>query len=522
MLNHGAPANCIDSKGLTPIHLAAKIGASIDIAELKEKGHANVNAQDKSGKTPLFYAKDYKTVIQLLKYGADPRTKAYDGKEVSALEFLIKHNQSNDCSEAILDACLALEKNSDLIMDFGIFKDGFDDSERTNMDQSIIETCVEVMDSDANYKIIIHPLLQTFLRLKVQTVWPLFTLFTVFYHLVIVPVTMTSAGVVYSMHTSCTHTSNNSNGIPCFKTNFKDWTTNFCHNAIVDPKFSLDEDSTRFEFICTHGDINFTSIDLTTGRTSYIQKWDQSFLYYWTIAVLAIYTLQELLELLVLKRQYFTFIENLYSWMFIGIASGFIVTSNLFPYYANDIVGWLVFVVWFEVFLYIGNCNMYYNLGDYAYMSVQVAKPALLCLIAHIPIFLAFTFGFDIMMRNNPVFDMGHHGFLGTFGKVMSMMFEPTYEANFSYDYLKKYGGHLKSSQAMFLMFIVMIPLIVMNMLIAVSVSETDLKGMMERSRLMRTKRKIRDLKNFTYWSQWYCCRTLLKPLEYRVSFILQ
>ena len=69
LLNHGAPANCTDFKGLTPIHLAAKIGASIDIAELKEKGHANVNAQDKSGKTPLFYAKDYKTVIQLLKYG---------------------------------------------------------------------------------------------------------------------------------------------------------------------------------------------------------------------------------------------------------------------------------------------------------------------------------------------------------------------------------------------------------------------------------------------------------------------
>ena len=57
MLSHGADANCTDKKGRTPMHKAAKVGANIDIAELKEKGNANINQPDHKGKTPLFDAK---------------------------------------------------------------------------------------------------------------------------------------------------------------------------------------------------------------------------------------------------------------------------------------------------------------------------------------------------------------------------------------------------------------------------------------------------------------------------------
>ena len=545
-MNHGAPANCTDCKGRTPMHKAAKVGAHIDIAELKEKGGANVNQQDNKGKTALHDAKDYKTVVQLLKYGADPQKKAAktkQGDNISALEYLMRRNRQDECPDAILDTYIDLKKNSDLIMDFAIFKDK-DPSKRPEeeaMDMSFLETCSVVVDSDVSYEVMNHPLLQTFFKLKVHTVWPILTFFTVFYHLAIVPITMTTAGVVYSFHFSCTNITDILNAVDvgerhCFRTNFEwwgNWEIQFCHNEpnSKDAMFSyryhpntqtLDK-AKKLLFNCKNGAIQFISSDIATGELPIVRVWDSSYLYYWTVFILATYVLKEMLELLVLKSQYFKYFENLYAWLFIFIASAFVITSNFIPIYASKFVGWLVFIVWFEVFFYIGTCNIYYSLGDYAYMSIQVAKPALLCLIAHMPIFLAFTFGFDIMLRNNPMYDMNQgNGFLGAFAKVMSMMLEPTYEVNFSYDVLEKNGGHLKSSQFMGLLFIVMVPIIVVNMLIAVSVSQTDLKGMKEMSRLMRVKRNINELKNFAYWGRMKLCgmkpfKTILKPLETRV-----
>ena len=155
-------------------------------------------------------------------------------------------------------------------------------------------------------------------------------------------------------------------------------------------------------------------------------------------------------------------------------------------------------------------------------MSIQVAKPALVCLIAHVPIFLAFTFGFDIMLQSNPHFDVQYGTrFFGALIKVMSMMFEPTYEVNFTYDAVEKYGGHQFSSKIMAMLFIGLVPLIVVNMLIAVSVSNTDFKGMTEQSRLMRTKRKINDLNSLIFLSKWRCFKSLLKPFEKKVNGII-
>ena len=487
--------------------------------------------------TVLSFTLDYKTVVELLKYGADPRKKATEtkqGENISALEYLMRRHRNDDCPNAILDMYMDLKKNSDLILDFAIFrdKDPSKQPEDEAMDQSFLETCSEVVDSDFSYKIMSHPLLQTFFQLKVKTVWPLLTFFAVFYHLVIVPVTMTTAGVIYSFHTSCKNDFiDTRTGRHCFKTLWNHWdmTFQFCHdlstkeNNMSIAKFSNEINNStkkiykdRLDFICENGAIKFNSSEAKNGQTTLIHNWDRSVLYIWTVFILATYVLKEIFELVVLKCQYFKYFENLYALTFIFIATAFLVTSNFIPKLAGDFVGWLVFIVWFEVFFYIGTCNFYNNLGDYAYMSIQVAKPALLCLIAHIPIFLAFTFGFDILLRNNPVYDMGHgNGILGTFAKVMSMMLEPTYEVNFSYDALQKHGGHMRSSQFMAILFIVMVPIIVVNMLIAVSVSQTDLKGMKEKSRVMRMKRNINRLMHY----KTNLFKTLLKPLETRVSF---
>ena len=138
------------------MHYAAKAGAYIDIAELKEKGNADVNAQDVNGKTPLFNVRDYKTVLQFLKYGADPRKKANctaSGRDISALEYLMQNHEES--SEAILDRCLTLEMGSDLVMNFEIFKDGEDEG----INKSFLQTCTKILGDES--QVLRHHLFKT-------------------------------------------------------------------------------------------------------------------------------------------------------------------------------------------------------------------------------------------------------------------------------------------------------------------------------------------------------------------------
>ena len=526
LLHHGAPANHTNSKGLTPLHLAARVGANVDIAELKEKGNANINQPDEKGRTPIFYAKDYKTVVQLLKYGAKPLIKAKDtkhGQNLSALEYLMKRKRDDTCPNAILDKYMNLLENSDLILDFSVFKDQpiLGSSEKDAFDNSFLDTCSEVVDSDVSYKIMNHPLLQTFLRLKVQTVWPIFTLLTVFYHLLVIPITVSVAGVSYNLHTSCSNTSEMGKEKTSYKTKFEwiGWEKEFMQNE-SDPNDI--QPIADYSFICSESYIKFPSgLHIDNSNTELMEPWKHSVIFSWTVFILITYIIKEFIEILVVGKQYFKFFENLYAVIFIVTATCFLGISNYSPYYASKFVGWLVFMVWFEVFFYIGNCNIYFNIGDYAYMSVQVAKPALACLIAHLPLFLAFTFGFDVLMGKNPLYDTSQGNyFLGSFAKVLSMMTEPTFEDNFAYSQLEEHNGHLKSSQVMGLIFIIMVSIIVVNLLIAVSVSETDLKGMKKMCRLMRMKRNIKTLKNFKYLAKKELFSTLLKPLERKVSVL--
>ena len=81
LLHHGAPVDCEDHRGYTPLFYASKAGWLNNILELIEYG-ADVNHSRKDpktgtkGKKPLFRARHYDTVRLLLKHGADPCLRA--------------------------------------------------------------------------------------------------------------------------------------------------------------------------------------------------------------------------------------------------------------------------------------------------------------------------------------------------------------------------------------------------------------------------------------------------------------
>ena len=72
------------------------------------------------------------------------------------------------------------------------------------------------------------------------------------------------------------------------------------------------------------------------------------------------------------------------------------------------------------------------------------------------------------------------------------MVDEMNYDT-FDYNNVAEIGGRNISVQLMFVIFAIFMSLIIMNLLIAVSVNKADPESLLERSKLMITKRWISD-----------------------------
>ena len=78
-MTYGADVNCRNKMGQTPLFYASSFGASANLIELLDYGHADVNIEANHGKTALSLSKTYETTLTLLKYNADT-TNLYKGR----------------------------------------------------------------------------------------------------------------------------------------------------------------------------------------------------------------------------------------------------------------------------------------------------------------------------------------------------------------------------------------------------------------------------------------------------------
>ena len=237
LLHHGAPVDCIDVRGYTPMFWASRIGSLSNIIELIDHG-ADVNhvakndSYNKEGhvfhKTPLFRARTYDTVKLLLTIGADPNMPAETRKHgrlypVTAIEHLMQYDP--ECTRAILDECLS-KKENDLVMNFYVF--GKHDTNETQEETDIGDSNEEDNEDDAppmdhemsvfksakkydRTNIILHPLMQIFLYLKYDNINGLVFLRRIYQ--IIFLVTLTFIAVRYAELTHCTITDDE----PCFE-----------------------------------------------------------------------------------------------------------------------------------------------------------------------------------------------------------------------------------------------------------------------------------------------------------------
>ena len=214
--------DCTDDRGYTPLFFATKIGSLSNMMELIDHG-ADVNHETSNverpchkityctiKKTPLFRARNYDSVMLLLKNGADPTATAtyYDSNggshQVTVFQHVIKFN--NDCAKAILDNALTKENENDLIMDFGVFigneKGKFElEMLETANKHSSIQLVEDSVDQDKKTSILLHPLFQIFLGVKFNTIQKIYIMQIIYQILLTLVVTLIT--VRYVQLTSC-------------------------------------------------------------------------------------------------------------------------------------------------------------------------------------------------------------------------------------------------------------------------------------------------------------------------------
>ena len=184
--------------------------------------------------------------------------------------------------------------------------------------------------------------------------------------------------------------------------------------------------------------------------------------------------------------KYFWMLEN---WIeiFILISSmSFFIASPWKVEWAYHPLGWMVFLVWIDLLLYLGRFQTF---GECIYMSLEAAKTMTLCIFTYSPSFFAFSFGFYVLLHSNENFSGCIRASIG----VLAMMVdELNYNDNFDYNKVDEIGGRNVSVQVMFVVFMICMSLIVMNLLLAVTVNKTD--NLAVRSKIIMAKRKINHL----------------------------
>ena len=492
---------------------AVKFGSLPVVIELVENG-ADVNHVAKAKKTPLFRARSYDIVKYLVQKGANPIQKVRDekGKEkINAVDHLMEFNP--DAAMAIFDSCLDLDRQGNLIIDFMIFEcnDQADPTDRKQFahiaqkemellnkaeEQSSLPT---IDDKNPQKMMILHPLFQIFLTLKFRTIRFLF--WGLLFLQAILVATLTTIGVEFVQFTAC-DVSNSSSS--CFTNRYLDTLEiDICPN-ITEFRLTCDQNITStnegnaLEQLCKiyYQDPNITITSCWTTHWFTIV----------TMIVLGIHFSKELFEFLSKGSRitYFLSLENILEIGILILACFFLWVSHYDIVLAYHASAWMVFFVWIDLLLYMGRMSL---LGKYIFMSLHVIRILFVCLIAYLPIFFAFTFGYYILLQANDRLN----GYIRGFISVVAMMIDEVDYGQFDYKEMLQKGGINGSTQVMTVFFMIFMSLILMNLLIAITVNNTEV--LRDQSLIHISHRKISELNDVIQFRKWFLFETFYSSL---------
>jgi hypothetical protein len=444
LLAAGANPSSEDKRFYTPLFMASRVGSIANIIDLLEIGHADPNhvAKDGNGKTPIFKARTYKAVQLLLSYGADPtitiKEKESNNKEdtgTSAFSHLLKYNAES--VQAILDGFVSLTHQEHdngkqlLVYDFGLFK-------HCTPKMNEMDLHYNAYKQDKSH-LLTHPLMQIFLHLKwKQTEFFYWLNFIVYMLFVFV---LTWQAFTFVQLAKCMDVED-TEGL-CFKG---------AGDLVVCPSnmTSLNMSVKYNTNLTCHKNMWRTSEEspFSIGPILEAIGPDKVIIKSWTASEVCGTLFGVALIIREVLQGYASGFSN-YIWSFenqlelfiIGLAIGFHVNSKNNIELAAHLGGWSLFFAWIDLTLILGRLPFF---GKNIYMSMDVTKTMIWCLIAYLPSLIAFASAFHMFLSPSLLFDNPITSFL----KVLVMMVgELEFSEYFIYNKVDEMGGRNISVQ---------------------------------------------------------------------------
>jgi len=178
---------------------------------------------------------------------------------------------------------------------------------------------------------------------------------------------------------------------------------------------------------------------------------------------------------------------------------------------ATHFGAWALFAAWIDLTYYIGRFKI---IGEYVYIVNNVSKILLRCLIVYVPTLIAFSFGFSMLLHANPAFE----SWVSSGLKVMTMMLgELEFGENFIYHEVKEIGGRNYSVQIMYLLFALMVAVVIMNLIVAMTISAAD--DLKVESEIIKVYKQVKDIVTdgqVAARSNWFTTADCLRKIYFR------
>ena len=197
---------------------------------------------------------------------------------------------------------------------------------------------------------------------------------------------------------------------------------------------------------------------------------------YLTCGSLCLLILWDFLQLLsrILAKEFFEYFswQNVIEVVLLSLSSTFLIIEFvLFDKMEYDcgrysglqmhLLGWALFLAWIDLTLFLGRFDIF---GKHIYRSWHVMKNVAWSMTVYIPILLAFASAFHCFLKNDGIFE----GTVASVLKVLTMYLgEFNFEGHFVYDKVNQTNGSQVSVQIMFIMFIILGSMIIVNLITA-------------------------------------------------------